>query len=114
MENLIALERDHLRASIPSPDMSQRRPGFSPDHFRYDAARDVYACPAGKELRLDLPHSTEHFLRYRARAKDGNHCSFKAQCTTSKQGRTLLRSIDEVILDRVRDYRATEAYQTAI
>lgn len=114
MENLIAIEREHLRAYIPSPDMSQRRPGFSPDHFRYDQARDIYTCPAGKELRLDLPHSPEGFLCYRARARDCNHCSFKAQCTTSKQGRTLLRSVDEVLLDRVRDYRTTEVYQKAI
>lgn len=114
IENLIAIEREQLRAYLPSPDMSQRRPGFSPEHFRYDAARDVYSCPAGKELRLDLPHSPEGFLRYRARAKDCNHCAFKAQCTTSKQGRTLLRSVDEVLLDRVRHDRTTEAYQKAI
>jgi hypothetical protein len=52
-------------------------------------------------------------LRYRARAKECNHCPLKAQCTTSKQGRTLCRSVHEEYLDRVRGYHATEAYKKA-
>jgi len=37
----------------------------------------------------------------------------KAQCTTSKQGRSLCRNVDEEVLDRVRAYYKTEAYQKA-
>ncbi len=70
-------------------------------------------CPAGKALRFDRPHSTERQLRYRARAKDCNHCPLKAQCTTSQQGRSLCRSVDEEVLDRVRAYSKTEAYKKA-
>jgi hypothetical protein len=87
---------------------------FSSDRFRYEAERDIYLCPAGKELRFDRPHSTERSLRYRARAKDCNHCPLKAQCTTSKQGRSLCRSVDEEYLDRVRAYQPTEAYKKAL
>ena len=57
--------------------------------------------------------STERSRRYRARAKDCNHCPLKAQCTTGKQGRSLCRSVDEEYLDRVRAYHATEAYKKA-
>ena len=71
----------------------------------------MYLCPTGKELRLDRPHSTERALRYRARAKECNHCPLKAQGTTSTQGRTLCRSVDEEYLDRVRGYHETEAYK---
>jgi hypothetical protein len=53
-------------------------------------------------------------LRYRARAKDCNHCPLKAQCTTSKQGRSLCRSVDEACLDRVWAYQLTEAYKKAL
>jgi Transposase DDE domain len=37
----------------------------------------------------------------------------KAQCTTSTQGRTLCRSVDEECLERVRAYASSEAYQKA-
>jgi hypothetical protein len=53
-------------------------------------------------------------LRYRARARDCNHCPLKAQCTTSTQGRSLCRSVDEACLDRVRAYQPTEAYKKAL
>jgi transposase len=112
-ENIVALENQYIRAYVALPDNDHRTEFFSADRFRYDAERDVYICPAGKELRWDRPHSTERQLRYRARAKDCNHCPLKAQCTTSKQGRTLCRSVYEDYLDRVRAYHATEAYKKA-
>ena len=113
-ENLVAIERERIHAYIPSPDVDHRTEFFSADRFRYEAERDVYLCPAGKELRFDRPHSTERSRRYRARAKDCNHCPLKAQCTTSKQGRTLCRSVDEESLERVRAYQPTEPYQKAL
>jgi hypothetical protein len=113
-ENLVAIEREHIHAYVPSPDVDYRTSFFSADRFRYESERDVYLCPAGKELRFDQPHSTERSRRYRARAKDCNHCPLKAKCTTSKQGRTICRSIDEESLDRVRAYHSTEPYQKAV
>ena len=71
-------------------------------------------CPAGKELRFGLRQSTEQSLRYRAQPSDCNACPLKAQCTTGKQGRSLCRSVDQVLLDRVRAYRTTAAYRKAI
>ncbi len=114
VENLVAIEHEHLRAYIPSADMTQRRPVFSPDQFQYDPARDVYLCPAGKELVFCRRQTTETSRRYRARPSDCNTCPLKAQCTTCKQGRSLCRDVDEVILDRVRAYRTTAAYLKAI
>ncbi len=113
-ENLVAIESQHIHAYIPSPDNDHRTEFFSSDRFRYEAERDVYLCPAGKELHYFAPHSTERSRRYRARAKDGNHCLLKAQCTPGKQGRSLCRSVDEDTLDRVRAYASTEAYTKAL
>jgi hypothetical protein len=112
-ENIVALETQHIRAYVALPDNDHRTEYFSADHFRYEAECDVYVCPAGRELRFDHPHSTERQLRYRARARDCNHCPLKAQCTTSKQGRSLCRSVDEEVLNRVRGYHETEAYKKA-
>ena len=93
--------------------MDHRTQFFSVDQFRYDAQRDVYLCPAGKELQFWKLQTTERSRRYRAQAKDCNHCPLKAKCTTSIQGRSLCRSVDEEMLDRVRSYHETEAYKKA-
>jgi transposase len=113
-ENLVAIESQHIHAYIPSPDNDHRTAFFSSQEFQYHAERDVYVCPAGKELHYFAPHSTERSRRYRARAKDCNHCPLKAQCTPGKQGRSLCRSVDEDTLDRVRAYASTEAYTKAL
>ncbi len=112
-DNIVAMEREHIHAYVPIADLTQRTPFFRQEDFHYDAERDVYLCPTGKELRLDRPHSTARSLRYRARAKECNHCPLKAQCTTSKQGRTHCRSVEEEYLDRVRGYHETEDYKKA-
>ena len=113
-DNLVAIESQHIRAYIPLPDMDHRTEFFSSQEFHYDAKLDVYVCPAGKALHFDRPHSTDRSRRYRARAKECNHCPLKAKCTTSKQGRTLCRSVDEDYLDQVRAYATTEAYKKAL
>jgi len=113
-DNLVAIEAQGIRAYIPLPDRDHRTQFLSADQFHYEAERDLYLCAAGKELRFDRPPSTERSLRYRARAKDCNHCPLKAKCTTSKQGRSLCRSVDEACLDRVRAYQPTEAYKKAL
>jgi len=112
-ENIVAIEDQHIRAYVPLPDIDHRTEFFSAKRFRYEAELDVYICPAGKELHFAPWHSTERSRRYRARAKDCNHCPLKAQCTTSKQGRSLCRSVHEEYLDRVRGYHTMEAYKKA-
>jgi hypothetical protein len=113
-ENLVAIEDQGIRAYIPIPDMDHRTEFLSAQEFTYVAERDVYVCPAGKELRFDRPHWTERQLRYRAYARDCNHCPLKAKCTTSKQGRSLCRSVDEPCLERVRAYQQTAPYKKAL
>jgi transposase len=112
--NLVAIEGQGVRAYIPVPDLDHRTECFGVERFTYDATRDVYVCPAGKELHYFQAQSTERQRRYRAHAADCNHCALKAQCTPGKQGRSLCRSVDEECLDRVRGYAASEAYQKAL
>jgi transposase len=113
-ENLVARENQGIRAYIPIPDVDHRTEFFSSEAFTYDAERDVYICPAGKELHVFAAHSTERSLRYRASARDCNHCPLKAQCTTGTRGRSLCRSVDEDTLERVRAYQQTEPYKKAL
>ncbi len=78
-------------------------PAFYSDQFKYDPTKNVYLCPAGKEL---------HY--YRARKKDGKiigyeyrndaackKCEFKARCTSAKKGRSICRHADQDFLDRI-------------
>ncbi len=113
-ENIAAIEGEHIHASIPLPDHDHRTAFFSPDRFRYEAARDISICPAGKELHFVQGQSTDRQRRYRASVKDCHACPLKAQCTTNKQGRSLCRSVDEEYLDRVRAYQPTEPYKKAL
>jgi len=48
-DNIVAIEDQHIRAYVPLPDNDHRTEFFSADRFRYEAERDVYICPAGKE-----------------------------------------------------------------
>jgi len=76
---------------------------FYSDQFKYDPTKNVYLCPAGKEL---------HY--YRIRKKDGKvigyeyrhdaackDCKFKARCTRAKKGRSICRHADQDFLDRI-------------
>jgi len=76
---------------------------FYSDQFKYDPTKNVYLCPAGKEL---------HY--YRNRRRDGKiigyeyrndaackDCKFKARCTSAKKGRSICRHADQDFLDRI-------------
>jgi serine/threonine protein kinase len=113
-DNLVAIEHRGIQDYIPIPDVDHRTEFFSVEAFSYDSERDVYICPAGKELHFAPWHSTERSLRYRAHAKDCNHCPLKPKCTAGKQGRSLCCSVDETCLERVRAYQSTEPYKKAL
>ena len=83
-QNIAAIERAHIHAYIPLPDHDHHTAFFSPDQFRYEASRDVYICPAGKELHFVQGQSTDRQRRYRAYVKECNACPLKAECTTNK------------------------------
>jgi transposase len=114
VDNLVAIEREGLHAYIPLPDYSQRTPFFGKEAFQYEAERDAYRCPKGALLHFKSHLYHEGLKRYCADATTCNSCPLKARCTDSDQGRTLLCSVDEAFVDRVRAYRPVEAYKKAI
>ncbi|WP_422452128.1 IS1182 family transposase [Endozoicomonas sp. ALC066] len=90
-----SLERDIslLCPEGKEPGKPKASAKFQKGHFYYDEARDVYWCPAGKELVLigQIKGST--------RTKEQKHygngpcegCALKGQCTTNKKGRRIKR-----------------------
>ncbi len=112
--NIVGLEQDGMRAYLPTADLSERNAFYPSERFQYDAARDLYTCPQGKELPLYSRRQREQQLVYRADAKACNRCPVKAACTDSQSGRHIFRSFFQKYLDRVKAYRQTEAYQKAL
>jgi transposase len=72
---------------------------FGKSRFTYDAARDVYLCPAGKELthRFNTEEKGRALRYYRAR--DCRHCALKKQCTRNQANRTITREEDEELME---------------
>ena len=114
VDNIVALEHEHIHAYVPLPDFDQRTPFYGQREFQYDAEQDVYRCPKGALLRLDKHRYTEGTKEYRADAATCNVCPLKAHCTDSERGRSIRRSFDEEFLDRVRAYHTTEPYHKAM
>lgn len=114
IDNIVAMEDQHMRAYVPLPDFDKRTSVYGKQAFRYDPERDVYVCPNDAILPLHTHAYHEREKRYQADAATCNACPLKAQCTTSDQGRLLKRSFDEEYLEQVRAYHTTEPYQKAM
>jgi len=113
-ENIMAIEREGIRAYVPLPDFEHRSPYFSQRDFRYDPDQDVYICPNNAVLHLHTSSPSEHARRYQADAATCNACPLKAQCTPGTSGRYISRNFAEEYFERVRSYQTTEAYKKAL
>ncbi|MEA2584363.1 MAG: hypothetical protein QOF33_2448 [Thermomicrobiales bacterium] len=113
-ENIRALEEQGIRAYMPLPEWDKSSPYYHNAAFTYDGERDVSRCPQGQVLKLEWTDEAGGRAIYRARAASCNSCSVKSECTRSKQGRLISRSVHAEYLDRVRGYQGTPAYEKAI
>jgi transposase/IS5 family transposase len=71
---------------------------FARAAFRYEAADDVYVCPAGQRMRRVGRSDRDHLFLYRTNAC--RTCPLKAQCTKGKR-RTVTRHYHEDALARM-------------
>src|SRR4030095_2034064 len=55
--------------------------------FAYDQTRDLYTCPAGKELKTSGAVHDGTTIKYLARRSDCAACPLKRQCTTGLERR---------------------------
>jgi len=74
---------------------------FGKERFRYEAEKDVYRCPAGKELTYRFATVEKgRPIRYYVGVACGS-CSIKSQCTRNKENRRLTRHVDEGVMERM-------------
>jgi transposase len=85
----------------PQSGAAKHRGVFANKRFRYDAERDLYLCPQGEELELRRINEKngKQYKIYKTKACNG--CPLRAQCTTSKYGRKILRWVAQEVLERL-------------
>src|SRR3984893_11801891 len=75
---------------------------FGDEDFTYDAAHDIYRCPAGQSLKPRRVHPIRRTVEYKAPARVCGACALRAQCTRSHHGRTVQRHEKQAALDVAR------------
>jgi len=114
VENIVAIEDQHMRAYVPLSAVG-RKPGlFRDTDFVYNPAADTYRCPGKETLRFISQCERTQRRVYEAPPTACAVCSLRAHCTTSQRGRRIGRSLDAEYLERVRGYHEMEAYATAM
>ena len=86
----------HKRFGVPEPK-------FYTDNFMYDSVKDIYVCPAGKELgfwKCIHKDSPERGRVYKTACC--SVCGFRSRCTRNKRGRIIFRSEFEEAVERLR------------
>ena len=92
IDNFLARYDKGIRAHMPDLSRSasvreEKRGIFTETHFRYDRKRDIYNCPAGKELRPRRLHRDRDSIDYAATRTDCEGCPLRPRCTSNKMGR---------------------------
>lgn len=69
---------------------------FGKEEFGYDKERDVYICPEGKILKnKGIAFGSEEKISYKATGKECRKCKHFGICTTSKNGRWVVRMVEQ-------------------
>ena len=104
------VERD-IEPHIPVWDRSVSASAgkFSRDDFVFDQDRNVYICPAQKDLKTSGTVYDGTTLRYLAKRSDCAACPLKPQCTTSLE-RRVSRDVNQDARDYAQSLMRSEAY----
>jgi hypothetical protein len=106
------VDEQAIEPHIPVFDKSARADRrFAREDFAYDQERDLYVCPAGKELTSTGTLVNDGAtLLYRASKRDCDTCQLKPRCCPNMPARKVPRSIHERARHVARDIAETEAY----
>jgi len=91
----------NLTPYIPKSDTSANtaRGLYGKSQFKYDAAKDVYVCPAGAALTYRFAtYELGRELKY-YRATGCKTCALKNRCTRNKANRTITREENEHLME---------------
>jgi hypothetical protein len=108
--DLIGPMPDHASQTVAALEKRGVSPEFFPQAFTYDAERNCYVCPGGRDLVFESQEKSEGSARYRYRAKlaDCQGCPSKGQCCPQSQRRSLVRTEEPPEVRRHREKMASE------
>jgi len=115
IDNFLACYDKGIRAHMPDLSSSasvreEKRGIFTETHFHhYDKGRDIYICPAGKELRPRRLHRDRDSIDYAATRTDCEGCPLRPRCTSNRMGRTVKRHYRQEDLDAILEQSRSEA-----
>ena len=96
---------------VPKGDTSgsEKKGIFNRSRFKYDAARDIYICPANQELPYRSTRLEKGLMlkRYWAYDPTCRACQLKPQCSNSKQPRRIARWEHQGQLDQMDELMAS-------
>ncbi len=109
-ENYCALKEKGIKTHIKDLGASRVRRGdvFGKDKFVYVAERDVYICPAGKELQRRSWNNNRQWMKYRIDKEQCASCELRSQCTNDKNGRSISRLPGDDLITAGRQDAASE------
>lgn len=98
-----ATQDEGMSVLVPKADTSgsEKKGIFNRAMFKYDRAKDVYVCPANKELTYRMKGVENGLMlkRYFLDTKTCRECKLKPDCTKSPQNRRIARWEHEEILE---------------
>ena len=104
------LDKD-ITPHIPVWERYERTDGmFSRRDFTYDAARDCYICPNGRQLRTSGTVHDGRVRNYLSQPADCRVCKLKQRCTRAPF-RKIARDINEEARDHARALKATPEFE---
>jgi transposase len=109
--DLIGPMPDHASQAVAALEKRGVAPEFFPQAFTYDAERNGYVCPAGRDLAFEGQEKSEGSARYRYRAKlaDCQSCPSKGQCCPQSRRRSLVRTEEPPEVRRHREKMGSES-----
>ncbi|WP_420127204.1 IS1182 family transposase [Longimicrobium sp.] len=104
---VVECEANGITPYAPKPKSSSKNQAaglYTKEAFTYSAERDEYLCPAGQKLGLSTQTVVKgRKLSYYANWPACAGCPLRAQCTTSEQGRRIMRTPEEARLEAMAD-----------
>jgi len=86
-----------IKVVIPSQRQAANREvkEFDRRNFKYDREKDCHVCPAGEVLNYCGENKKKRYRNYQASGASCRNCRFFGRCTTSKNGRKVVRLNNE-------------------
>jgi transposase len=83
--NYIETAKRGMRLIAPPQAQAHKEGYFSVEDFAYDEKKDLFVCPAGKQLKYVGTEKGRERRTYRALRSDCHHCPLKERCTLANK-----------------------------